>query len=141
MNKQIRKISVIGALGHDQKLFPTRLKSGLLYAREEDHALPFPEHHRAVDCNCLKPDTGADLSAQTGALDRALSRRRRHTRPHDRAQSFVVDNRTGSAGIIGTEAVARPVPGGHTLLMGAAGTHATNPAAFDQQMSRRQCHA
>ncbi len=45
-------------------------------------------------------------------------------------QSFVVDNRTGAAGIIGCEAVARSAPDGYTLLMGTTGTHTTNPAVY-----------
>jgi tripartite-type tricarboxylate transporter receptor subunit TctC len=45
-------------------------------------------------------------------------------------QSFVVDNRTGAAGIIGCENVARSAPDGYTLLMGTTGTHTTNPAVF-----------
>jgi tripartite-type tricarboxylate transporter receptor subunit TctC len=42
-------------------------------------------------------------------------------------QPFVVENRAGGAGIIGTEAVARAPADGHTLLMGAI-NHAINPA-------------
>ena len=45
-------------------------------------------------------------------------------------QQFVVDNRVGASGIIGSELVARAVPDGYTLLMGTTGTHATNPVVF-----------
>jgi tripartite-type tricarboxylate transporter receptor subunit TctC len=45
-------------------------------------------------------------------------------------QSFVIDNRTGAAGIIGCEAVARSAPDGYTLLMGTTGTHTTNPVVY-----------
>jgi tripartite-type tricarboxylate transporter receptor subunit TctC len=45
-------------------------------------------------------------------------------------QAFVVDNRTGAAGIIGCENVARSAPDGYTLLIGTTGTHAMNPAVY-----------
>ena len=45
-------------------------------------------------------------------------------------QTYVVDNRTGAAGIIGCELVARAPADGYTLLLGTTGTHATNPAVF-----------
>ncbi|MDB5860700.1 MAG: hypothetical protein JWQ76_4389 [Ramlibacter sp.] len=46
-------------------------------------------------------------------------------------QSFVVENRAGASGNIGTAAAARATPDGYTLVMGASGTHAMNPALFD----------
>jgi tripartite-type tricarboxylate transporter receptor subunit TctC len=41
-------------------------------------------------------------------------------------QSIVVENRPGGSGIIGTQAVVRAEPDGHTLVFGTNQTHATN---------------
>jgi tripartite-type tricarboxylate transporter receptor subunit TctC len=46
-------------------------------------------------------------------------------------QNFIVDNRPGAAGNLGTSIAAKAAPDGYTLLMGTAGTHAMNPALFD----------
>jgi tripartite-type tricarboxylate transporter receptor subunit TctC len=46
------------------------------------------------------------------------------------AQTIIIDNRAGAAGIIGTQAAMKSAPDGYTLLMGTTGTHATNPAVY-----------
>jgi tripartite-type tricarboxylate transporter receptor subunit TctC len=42
-------------------------------------------------------------------------------------QQFVVDNRGGASGLIGTEIAVRSRPDGYTLLVGNVNTMATNP--------------
>lgn len=45
-------------------------------------------------------------------------------------QTFVVDNRGGAGGTVGSEAVARAAPDGYTLMMGHIGTLAVNPTLY-----------
>ena len=47
-------------------------------------------------------------------------------------QSFVVDNRAGAGGNIGSEAVAKSPADGYTLLMGTVGTHGINRSLYDK---------
>jgi len=47
-------------------------------------------------------------------------------------KQFVVENRTGGSGNIGTEAAARSAPDGYTFLVGSPGTMAINPNFFSK---------
>ena len=44
--------------------------------------------------------------------------------------NFVIDNRGGAGGNIGSDAVAKADPDGYTLLMGTVGTHAINSSLY-----------
>lgn len=45
-------------------------------------------------------------------------------------QAFVVDNKMGAGGIIGTMAAAKAAPDGYTFVMGNAGSHGINQAVY-----------
>jgi len=45
-------------------------------------------------------------------------------------QAFVIENRPGAGGNIGTARVAKAAPDGYTLVMGTVGTHAINMALY-----------
>ena len=45
-------------------------------------------------------------------------------------QQFIVENRGGAGGNIGTDAVAKSPPDGYTLVMGTVGTHAINASLY-----------
>jgi tripartite-type tricarboxylate transporter receptor subunit TctC len=46
-------------------------------------------------------------------------------------QTFIVENRTGASGNIGSSYVARAQPDGYTLLLGVFSTHVINPSLFN----------
>ena len=66
------------------------------------------------------PGGGVDLTARI--LAQKLTERA--------GQSFIVENRTGASGIIGTEFVAKAAPDGYTLLVGSQTTQAVVPAMY-----------
>ena len=66
------------------------------------------------------PGGGVDLTARI--LAQKLTERV--------GQSFIVDNRTGASGIIGTEYVAKSAPDGYTLLVGSQTSQAVVPAMY-----------
>ncbi|WP_120009560.1 Bug family tripartite tricarboxylate transporter substrate binding protein [Teichococcus vastitatis] len=45
-------------------------------------------------------------------------------------QAVVIENRPGANGAVGTQAVARAAPDGHTLILANAETHAINPLIY-----------
>jgi len=45
-------------------------------------------------------------------------------------QTFVIDNKPGAGGNLGSDMVAKSPPDGYTLLMGTVGTHAINAALY-----------
>jgi tripartite-type tricarboxylate transporter receptor subunit TctC len=47
-------------------------------------------------------------------------------------QTVIIDNRAGSNGIIGLQALAQAAPDGYTLGVGAAGPMAVNPSLYDK---------
>jgi tripartite-type tricarboxylate transporter receptor subunit TctC len=47
-------------------------------------------------------------------------------------QSFIIENRGGAGGNVGTEIVAKAANDGYTLLMGTVGTHGINRALYDK---------
>jgi tripartite-type tricarboxylate transporter receptor subunit TctC len=71
------------------------------------------------------PGGGSDLMARTLAIEFGK----------DFKQSFIVDNRTGGNGNIGTDIVARAPADGYTLLLTTNATIAINPQLFTKVVS------
>ncbi len=47
-------------------------------------------------------------------------------------QSFIVENRAGAGGNLGSDIVAKSTPDGYTILMGTVGTHGINVALYEK---------
>ncbi len=45
-------------------------------------------------------------------------------------QAFVVENRVGANGMVGTDYVAKSAPDGYTIMMGGIGPHGINPSMY-----------
>lgn len=88
-------------------------------ARAQDPAAGYPRKAVRVIVHA-PPGGGADIVARLigQQLGKSLG------------QTFVVDNRPGAAGIIGTELVAKAQADGYTLLLGTTGALANNPLLY-----------
>lgn len=62
-----------------------------------------------------------------GGLNDAVARQVQPELEKALGQNILIDNRVGAAGVVGTTAVVRAAPDGHTLLM-VASTHTVTPA-------------
>lgn len=67
--------------------------------------------------------------APGGAID-AIARIMGEGLRNELGRPFVIENKTGAAGNIGAEFVAKSRPDGYTLLVGTSATHGANPALF-----------
>jgi len=68
------------------------------------------------------PGAGTDIMART--LAQKLS--------EGLGQQFVVENRPGGGGIVGTEVTAKSLPDGYTILLGSKGPMTVNPAFYSK---------
>jgi tripartite-type tricarboxylate transporter receptor subunit TctC len=76
-----------------------------------------------------KPVTLVNPFAAASAVD-VVTRLVAQRLAQNTGKSFLVENRTGASGNIGTEAVARAKPDGYTFLVGSPGSMAINPYLF-----------
>jgi tripartite-type tricarboxylate transporter receptor subunit TctC len=92
-------------------------------------ASALPLAARAADSYPSKPVRMIVAFAPGGATD-ILARLLANELTKSLGQSFVVENKSGGGGNIGTEAVVRSEPDGYTLHFGAAGNITINPSLF-----------
>lgn len=70
----------------------------------------------------------------TGGVLDTLARTIGQEITNETQQTVVVENRTGASGNIGTEALARATPDGHTLGMGTIATFGINPGLYGKRL-------
>jgi tripartite-type tricarboxylate transporter receptor subunit TctC len=69
---------------------------------------------------------------QAGGLTDILAREIAQRASNGLGQQFIVENKAGASGIIGTDFVAKSRPDGYTLLMGSIGTNAVNAHLYSK---------
>lgn len=95
----------------------------LLIAAVSFSSAAFAESYPAKAVRVIVPyQAGQGTDVATRFLSERLAR--------ELGQPFVVENRPGAGGNIGTAEVARAEPDGYTLLMGTNGTHVLNQYLF-----------
>lgn len=67
-----------------------------------------------------------------GGTNDIMARMLAHELTQRMGKSFIVDNRPGAGGNIGTQYAARSAPDGYTLLLTISSTQAINPAVYKQ---------
>jgi tripartite-type tricarboxylate transporter receptor subunit TctC len=70
------------------------------------------------------------ITGSTGSTSDQIARFTAQKLTERLGQQFIVDNRAGAGGTIGTEIVAKSVPDGHTLIIAHAGTHVSAVSLF-----------
>src|SRR6201991_584014 len=93
----------------------------VLAAREFAHADDFPSH----PIHLIVPyAAGGSADATARVIAKQVGKRT--------GQTIVVENRGGSAAIVGTEVVNKADPDGYTLLLGQSGPISINPAIYKE---------
>ncbi|HZN26735.1 MAG TPA: tripartite tricarboxylate transporter substrate binding protein [Burkholderiales bacterium] len=70
------------------------------------------------------------ITGSTGSTSDQIARFTAQKLTENLGQQFIVDNRAGAGGTIGTDIVAKSVPDGYTLIIAHAGTHVSAVSLF-----------